>query len=280
MKMANRYYTDDQERWTGPTHIGPGMKPEKMIAKFIFDGGSDTHIPALRTCYETAIGTLNGLRTKRSEAEASGQFTQLGITEKLAQGAVTGEIPALKRARVTTEKIKAEIAEKRASLTLPKPTEEQHREHAEIRSAMRAMTPDQREKFLRENRQDETVAAAIVGAIPALSGVDPTVRQIVADEQLQRAFGPELEALDDLQEVVNVVDKVTRLARDELREIVGCSKDVFETLVKVGENRGGELPLQVERRVIDGKITEVSRVYDIEAKEWRDATSDEIGRVA
>jgi hypothetical protein len=280
LKMPNRFYTENKENWFGPTHLGQGMKPEKRVTKFVFDGPPESQIPKLRASYEAAINAVSGLRTKRDSAEATGQFTPLGVTEKLAQEAVTNELPAIKRARVVTEKIKAEIAEKRAGLTLAKPTDEQHREHAEIRAAMRAMRSAERHEFLRTNRADPTVAAAIAGAIPALSGVDPAVRQNIAREALQREHGAVLDELADLEEVAEIVEKVTKLAREEVREILGINKEVFESIARAGEHGGGELPLRMESRVIDGKRIEVCRVYDIAAKEWRDATPEEIGRAA
>ncbi|MGY3159845.1 hypothetical protein ACVL91_009827 [Bradyrhizobium elkanii] len=284
--MANRYYTSDKTKWFGPTHIGPAPagradNNEKQITKFIFDGPDGSPITKLRSSYEVAISAVNGLRRKRDETESTGQYTSLGISEQLAKSAVTDEIPALKRARTAVERIKEEIAERRGSLKLARPTDEQHREMAEIRSAMRAMSPAQRDAFLKQNRSEPTVAAAIAHAIPALSGVDPLVRQNIAEEQMMREHGEALGELADLEEVVSVVDKVTGLARAELREIMGTSPEIFEQVAAVGEHRDGELPFRVESKIIDGRPTDVCRVYDMTAKEWRDASSDEIaGRAA
>ncbi|MDI2103936.1 hypothetical protein [Bradyrhizobium sp. Mp64] len=284
--MANRFLSSDQTKWFGPTHIGPAPAGRtdngaKRISKFIFEGPEGSPIAKLRSSYETAIGAVTGLRKKRDETESTGQYTSLGISEQLAKSAVTDEIPALKRARAAVDKIKGEIAEKRSGLKLTKPTDEQQRELAEIRSAMRGMSTEQRETFVKQNRSDPTVAAAIAHAIPALSGVDPLVRQHIAEEQLKREHGDVLGELADLEEVVSVVDKVTSVARAELREIMGTTPEIFEQVAKVGEHRDGEMPFKVETRVIEGRAVDVCRVYDMAAKEWRDASNEEIsGRAA
>ncbi|WP_146159797.1 hypothetical protein [Bradyrhizobium sp. MOS002] len=276
----NRYFTSDEAKWAGPSHIAPGKRPEKRIGRFVYDGPDDSPIAKLRASYESAIAAVDTLRTKRGETEKSGQFTPLGVTEQLARGAVTDEIPALRRARAAVDKVKADIAERRGSLKLAKPTPEQIEEHKEIRTAMRMMGREQREAFLKEHRTDPTVAAAIVNAIPALSGVDPLIRQHIAHEQLQREHGEALSEIADLEEVALVVDEVTGKARNELREIIGTSREVFESIAKVGEARNGELPMKVEQRLINGQQVEVCRVFDMAAREWRDASADEVGRAA
>ena len=84
---------------------------------------------------------VDGLRGKRGELEASKKFTPLGLQEQLGDAALKESLPALKRARVEIEKLQSEIKEKRSKVTLPKPSDDQRKDHEEIRSAMRAMTP-------------------------------------------------------------------------------------------------------------------------------------------
>lgn len=280
--MANRFLSSDQSKWTGPTHMGAGLHdPAKRVSKFVFDGPDGSSVAKLRNAYVGAIEAVHGLRGKRSEAEGSKRFTALGLSEHVAEYAMTGQIPAVRRARAVVEKVRAEIADKRSKLALPKPNEEERRDHEEIRAAMRGMSDEQRKNFIAANRQNPTVAAAIANAaIPALAGLDAMQHQHIVAEQLQREHGEILAELADLEEVVGVVDRVTDLARDELREIIGVSKEVFEGVARVGEAGDGELPFRVEQRQIGGETKEVCRVYDMAAKEWRDASPDEIQKVA
>jgi hypothetical protein len=130
---------------------------------------------------------------------------------------MTGEIPALRRARAAADKVKAEIADRRSRLTLAKPTDEQRKDHEEIRAAMRAMSPEQRDAFLKENRQNPVAVAAIANAVlPALVGLDALVHQNIISEQIEREHGETIAEIADLEEVARVVDHVTGLARDEL----------------------------------------------------------------
>src|SRR5215210_5832328 len=110
--MTNRYLSSDQTKWFGPTHIGAGQHdPAKRITKFVFDGPDGSAVSKLRTAYVDAVDAVSTLRAKRREAEGSNRFTPMGIAEHLAEGAMTGNIPALRRARSAVERVQAEIAD-------------------------------------------------------------------------------------------------------------------------------------------------------------------------
>jgi hypothetical protein len=66
------------------------------------------------------------------------------------------------------------------------------------------------------------------------------------------------------------------LGRDELREIVGCDRQIFESIAQAAEANNGELPFRVETQVLDGKAVDICKVYDFAAKRWRDAKPEEI----
>jgi hypothetical protein len=281
-QMKNRYYSQDQSKWWGPTHLGSGLHdPAKRVSKFVFDDVAGSPVAKLRGAYVGAVEAVSTLRAKRGEAEKSNRFTPLGVSEHIAEQAMVDHIPALRRARAVSDRVKAEIADKRSKLTLAKPTEEQRRDHEEIRAAMRSMSPDARAKFIDNSRHSPLVAAAIAHAsIPALVGMDALQHQNIVAEQIAQEHGQVIAEIRDLEEVVGVVDRLTALARDELREIVGVPKEVFESIAKVGEAGDGELPFRIEQREIGGETKEIGRVWDINAKTWRDASTDEINKVA
>src|SRR4051812_38872059 len=98
--MPNRYISPDQSKWYGPTHIGAGQHdPAKRITKFVFDGEDGSPVAKLRSAYVGAVESVSALRTKRKETEGSNLFTALGVSERVAEHAMTENIPALRRAR-------------------------------------------------------------------------------------------------------------------------------------------------------------------------------------
>ncbi|MBR1233654.1 hypothetical protein [Bradyrhizobium sp. AUGA SZCCT0182] len=284
--MNNRFYKsrDPANPWPGRIYIGPAKtdmeRDRKRISYFAFDGPEGSPIAKLKSAYVNGLAIVDGLRRKREETEATRRFTPLGVTEALGEVALTDSLPALRRAWTAVEKVKADIAAKASSLTLAKPSDEQRKEQEEIRSAMRAMTPAGRDEFLKQNRQNPVVASAIAGAIPALSGLHHSAHQNIVAEQLEREHGETIAELRDLEEVVRVAEKVTTLARDELRETIGCGREIFEQIAKVAEANNGELPFRVETITINGQDQEICRVYDMNARIWRDASADEIQRAA
>jgi hypothetical protein len=46
---------------------------------------------------------------------------------------------------------------------------------------------------------------------------------------------------------------VTGMSRDELRETIACSREIFENVARVGEAGDGELPFRIETREIGGE---------------------------
>jgi len=73
---------------------------------------------------------------------------------------------------------------------------------------------------------------------------------------------------------------MTGMSRDQLRETIAYSREIFENVARFGEAGGGELPFRIETREIGGETKEICRVYDMAAKTWRDASPDEIQKVA
>jgi hypothetical protein len=284
--MASKYYTRDTSKWVKKSSLRPGGEPTTDLSKFIgyfcFDPDLDASgtVAKARGAYAAAFEIVDGLRAKRGELESSKKFTPLGLQEQLGDAALKEALPALKRSRVEIEKLQAEIAERRRKVTLAKPSEDQRHEQEEIRSAMRAMTPAQRDQFLADNRGNPVVASAIANAIPALSGVHVKVHENIFAEQLLRERGEEVEELDGLTEVLNLAADVSDKARAELQAVIGCSREIFEEIAKAAEANGGRGPMRRELRVVGGEEVEIPRVYDIERKIWRDATADEIREFA
>lgn len=280
----NRFYKphDPKNPWPGRSTIGPAAtdaaRDRKRISYFSFDGPDDHTVGKLKRAYLEGLAVVDELLGKREQTEATKRFTPLGITEALGEHALTESLPKLRRARATVEKIKAELAAKASSLTLAKPTDEQRKEQEEIRSAMRAMTPAARDEFLKLNRQNPAVASAVAGAIPALSGLHPLVHQNIVTEQIEREHGETIAELRDLDEVVRTVERVVTLAKDELRETIGCERTIFEQIATAAEANDGEMPFRVETQYHDGKPIDVCKVYDFTAKRWRDAQPQEISR--
>lgn len=284
--MANKFYTRDTNKWVKKSRLRPGQElsldPAKFIGYFAFDPDLDPSgvVAKAKAAYVASFEVVDGLRSKRGELEASKKFTALGLQEQLGDAALKESLPALKRARVEIEKLQNEIKDKRSKITLAKPTDEQRKDQEEIRAAMRAMTPAQRDQFLAENRSNPIVASAVANAIPALSGVHAKVHENIAAEQLHRERGEEIDELDGLTEVLNLAADVSGKARAELHSVIGCTREVFDEIAKVAEANGGRAPMRGELRVVGGQEVEIPRVYDIDRKVWRDATADEIREFA
>jgi len=279
--MANRYLISDMSKRIGRTHIG-----KRSISHFIFEAPEGSPVAKLRSAYAAALDADAALRESRANAEASKKFTALGISEQVAESALTDALPKLRRARVAVERIKAEMAERASKLTpkLPDPADLRgEAQRAEIRAMLRNMPEAQREEYVQQNRANPVILAAIVHAPAALSGLHEMKHAHIINEQIAREHGEEIAELRDLEEVVRVVDKLTAEARAEAQAVIGCSDQIFASIADMAEANDGKLPFRIETQVVDGKTLEVCKVYDFEARRWRDAKPEEIsttGRAA
>jgi len=274
----NRFYLNDQTKWIGRIRFSPGEDAARVVTPWAYSDGGDPAGPLAkgREAYLAAFEVVDGLRGKREQVEATARFTALGVQEALADLALTDSLPKLRRAKGSIEKVKSELAERRAKLTLTKPNDEQRKEQEEIRAALRAMTDQQRDAFLKENRSNPVVASAIANAIPVLSGVHSEAHRNIVAEQLVREHGESYGEISDIESALKTSERAVDLARGELREIIGIAPAMFEEIAKVAESNGGELPFRVETQIVDGKARDICKVYDFAAQRWRDAKPEEI----
>lgn len=278
-EQMNRFY-QPRESWEGRFSINGERAGDhsKTIGKWVFGNGGDDKSPVgiSRAAYLAGLDAIDALRSEHGRLAQTKRFTPLGLSEAAGEYALTNSLPALKRARVQVDRLKAELVERKSKLTIKKPDPADtigEMQRAEMRKALREMNDNARREFINSRRDDPSVVQAIVHAPAALSGVHGTMYENMLNEQLNREHGEALGELNDLAEVVSTADQALSVARSEARTIIGCAPDVFEQIAKVAETNGGELPFRVEQEA-DGR--EVAKVYDFAARRWRDARPEEV----
>ncbi len=279
--MTRKFYARDTSKWIKRLSLGNSAAP---ISFFHFDPDLDASgtVAKAKDAYLKACEVVDGLRTKRSELEASKRYTSLGVSEQLGDAALTDALPALRRAKAAMEKIAHEIKERRAGLKLTKPdqSDEARELRAEMRKRLADMPAEARQKFITAHRDNPLVVQAIVTAPAVLSGVDETMHANMLDEAMRREHGDALDEIESLEEVLKVTVDVTDKARREVRSIIGCSDEVFDEIAKAAEANDGRAPMRRELRVVGGQEIEIPRVFDLERKLWRDASAEEIAGFA
>jgi hypothetical protein len=280
----NRFYTDDKTKWAGRLTISPGrgeVREGKRIDHFIFDAPDDHHpVARLKRSYVAALESVDAVAASREATTATGKFLPLGITEVVLKHVAEDSLPKLRRAAAAVEKVKADIAARRASLAPNPLPPEGKEERAEIRARLSRMNDGERFEFINKHRNDETMVGALIESSPLTSGIDPDVQKHLRAEQIERQHGETLSELVDIERIAEFVEGVTKLGREEIREIAGVDRGTFEKVAAVAESNGGKLPFKVENEVVDGQMIEVARVLDLETKTWRRATHEEIAASA
>jgi hypothetical protein len=151
-------------------------------------------------------------------------------------------------------------------------------QRAEMRKMVRELPNEtERNKYAIEHADDPAFVAAVIHAPAGLSGLSPSTHGLLRDGQIEREHGEAIAELGDLEEVARVARKAVRNARSKLQEIVGVGPEVFEKIAIVAEKNGGKLPFRVDvEQAPNGQPIEVARVFDLESKQWRRATAEEI----
>jgi hypothetical protein len=110
----------------------------------------------------------------------------------------------------------------------------------EIRDTLKAMKPEDRDKFISRNLSDmePTVAEAILTAPAWLTDVSPTHRQLLMDKALQAQHGDAVAQVQELERAIEYAASAVETGRDEIRLLTGAVDPVqFDSLAAPIENR-------------------------------------------
>jgi hypothetical protein len=97
-----------------------------------------------------------------------------------------------------------------------------HMMDREARDIVRAMSQEQRDRL---SRLDPALAAAVVRAPPELSGVSPSVHQMLRDELIAEAHPEEVAGVQQDTEAMNWVDEAVRHAEKSLNDAAAFAHD-------------------------------------------------------
>ncbi|CCE94930.1 hypothetical protein SFHH103_00430 [Sinorhizobium fredii HH103] len=208
----------DKGKW-----VGPWMPRWR-------DPGDKGPFTTLRQLYSDVQDAAEGLKAKRDALKQSGKYTDAGIADKLKEVARAETIPGIRTAAAEqVRKYRLEIESRRAAMKPfdhdPKDIVSEMRRQ-EVRAWLRTMKPDERTNAVRRASDPFIVEAAI--SVPAeLSGLLPSTRDDLAQKLIEQRYGGELEALNELDQAVQTVERAVDGARDDVREALGMREHDF-----------------------------------------------------
>src|SRR5262249_1272585 len=108
------------DRPTGNFRLHEGDQSSPIIGRWAWDAEPGTVWAKLKGARDSGGGLAANTRANRQSLEASGKYTDAGIDEQLL-GAVPDMARALRKAERVAANAKAEVAQRRAGLTLKQP---------------------------------------------------------------------------------------------------------------------------------------------------------------
>jgi len=182
---------------------------------------------------EIAFGAVGNFRNKIGEIQSNGRLSPRGQAHDIRAAAEKPQefFTALKQqSEVDRQKL-----QKRADHFQLKPPARDDivaaMDRQEIRQWLRSLKPGEAVKVA---LSDPGIAAAIVSAPAALSGLDPASHARVVEFERERQFGKELKILKAEADELDVVDVAVQTAHEQfMRDVDAFDERHFETATKL-----------------------------------------------
>jgi hypothetical protein len=233
-------------------------------------------ISTLGKAFKDATDIAMKVEERRAQIAQPGTLTPAGIKTEMVKW-VQGDGGAVARAKVTTNRIRRELEQRRSKLALQGPDKTDVAGallRQEIRSWLRSMAPSERTALVSMPDVDRDVALAVLEAPAALTGVTETLRENMIESGLQRLHPEAMKEIADIEEALSLVDNAVRAASKEIQSNLKMSE--FETNELIAGTKFAKLIREVRTNKETGQPEERLLVNDFEKMSRRPATPDEI----
>lgn len=153
-----------------------------------------------------AVDAAGGLREKLTK---EGRLSPRGIEETLRNNLETGVVGRLRRGQHEVAKVRAEIAETRARMGIPKPDKTDAAGailRSEYRTFLRQVGMVEAAKLLTDPDADPALLEAAWEVPAPMIGLDESMRENLRKTILDRTHAEEIAVLDELSEAATIVE--------------------------------------------------------------------------
>jgi hypothetical protein len=238
----------------------------------------DTPLGKLETAFFASLKSVDALEDYTKEIAASGKYTTEGIASNALEYAASKLAPSLKRAKLAVDRVREELAAKRATLKL-QPADKtdvagQTRRLWKLEQ-LQKMSNSERNLYLAREDIDPEIEMAILEA-PQFSGALPSDLQRFRDKALRAWYGEQtFTEIAEIETGITIADRALNAAREAIAQDVGGERVFNEAAKPFEDAAGGRLWL---KKVIQGD-TEVVKVFkkrNEHSGEWVTATELEV----
>lgn len=221
-----------RQRRSGPGNpLQPDTsRPSRAVGLWTFNSAPGTPLAQLESVYLGALDAVDQAEDRRSEAKASGKFTDDGINADVLEFAAGTLAPKLLRHRRTVDAARQEAQERRCSLTI---TIEKDAYAFALRQKklelLLQLPPAQRQKAFERNVDPELAQAVVeLNLPPDAVGISGSAQKLARDALMRAAHGPVLDELEQLDSAIALADRAVRMAREELAIEAGVDPAKFD----------------------------------------------------
>jgi hypothetical protein len=196
----------------------------------------------LEESYRFALTAREQIATHRAHLGSTGKYTPQGIATEIHRYARENMLPGLGRARLAVQQAKRQLAERRQRIKPAAPDKQDvvgffRRES--IRDQLRSLSRDMRDNYLSRHAADldPEVAAAVLESVDDLPWTSPEKRfvsEATRAKLLRSVVAPEhraeLAELDEVEQALELTNRVVENGRDKIRTELGLSPVEFDKL--------------------------------------------------
>jgi hypothetical protein len=248
----------------------PG-RPNREIRIWTLESKPGSTVEYLERAYLGALSAVDLAENFGRQLATDTRYTDQGRQDQFKGHVLQQAVPVFHQGRRTISRAKQELADMRSRLQLPKADPADAASaiaRMEIRTWLRSLPQDERDKVTRAENIDPQIRAAILEAPAVMTGVAESHLGLLKEKALREAHGSLIDEISELSSAIDAATLAVEAARDSVRIDSGLSVEQFNDLARPIEQRQGVAWLR--RR--DGQL----RVVDLERRLEREASAEEL----
>ncbi|WP_431014862.1 hypothetical protein [Bradyrhizobium pachyrhizi] len=221
----------------------------------------------LEKVYLDALKSVDLAESIGRQLATDSRYTEQGRQDQHRNHILHQAVPVFHQGRRAISKAKQELDEMRGRLQLPKPDQADAAgaiARMEIRTWLRSLPQDERDKITRAEKLDRQIHAAILEAPAVMTGVADSHLSLLKERALRDAHGSLIDEIQELEDAIGVATSAVEAGRDSARIDTGMTIEQFEDAAK---------PIEAREQV---PWLRKGRVIDIERGVAREPTADEL----
>lgn len=199
------------------------MSRYKMItSRFRDEWRKDTGMRSITNAIDGTVAAMDRLHEKSGELRKTGRYSEAGLADEIRKFAATDPAPMLRKGQLAVEAFKANLAQCRENLKVPKPDKTDVAGailRMDTRNWLRQLAAGQAAAFLLQKDTPIEILQAAMEVPPAMIGTTPELMAKIQEHLLSIHHGETIERIEEMDEAATVVKSTIDIALNDFRTV-------------------------------------------------------------